>query len=107
MVAKVYERVKYLQRKCVKERIEAVQEQDSHVAGRVEWNISCKGKVCVEPQKMWRSSGSQIGANLQKKPFILNAFRSQANLKSILEDLGECRCYEKVKTIFRYKGKNR
>ena len=60
-------------------------------------------------QKMWRSLGksSQIGANFQKKPFILNAFRSQANLKSILEDLGECRCYEKVKNIFRYKGKNR
>ena len=40
-----------------------------------------------------------------KKAFILNAFRSRANLKSILERLGERRCYEKVKTIYRFNRK--
>ena len=111
MVAKVYKSVKYLQRKYAEEGIKAVQEQDSQEK-TVEWLEKSSGTSTTKGRFVWSPKDMEVikkefsdWNKFPKKAFILNAFRSRANLKSILERLGERRCYEKVKTIFRFKGK--
>ena len=111
MVAKVYKRVKYLQRKYADEGIKAVPEQDSQEK-TAEWLEKSSGTSTTKGRFVWSPEDVEVIEkefsdcnDFPKKAFILIAFRSRANLKSILERLGERRCYEKVKTIYRFNRK--